>query len=275
MWLEEVEKMTKKDLRALINHSFELAEEPGRERGPLYEKAAFYMRELEHRRDSWVSIRDFILEIIVIALIGVEIGLAIKQGTDEDKLMDKQNGILRNMQTSSSATAETLKTLVATMGTMNSSASATADTLKSLRSTTVAMNNDVHGQLILLYDPSLHLVYDTGSKKITLSNNGRTNIKLDGTKYEITPAEMFAKPFLLAPGAAYTWSINPIYQDLFSKVAKGMMLERSFDLYIRNELDKKYLVHSRLVGIYEGDTFTIHTQVQSIDATDWTIPTTP
>jgi hypothetical protein len=187
--------------------------------------------------------------------------------------MDKQNAILTTMQNSASATAETLKTLAETMGTMNSSASATADTLQSLRSTTVAMNKDVHGQLVLLYDPSLHLIYDAGSKKISLSNNGRTNIKLDGTKYEGTAAEMFAKTFLLAPGAAYTWSINPIYQDLFSKVAKGTMLERSFDLYIRNELDKKYIVHSRLVGIYEGDTFTIHTQVQSIDAMEWSIPT--
>lgn len=66
MRLNEIEKLKKKQLKKRVDEAFELAER----KGPRYlAEAQFYMRELEHRRDSFTSIRDLVLEIVVIALI--------------------------------------------------------------------------------------------------------------------------------------------------------------------------------------------------------------
>lgn len=66
MRLNEIEKLKKKQLKQRVDEAFELAER----KGPRYlAEAQFYMRELEHRRDSFTSIRDLVLEIVVIALI--------------------------------------------------------------------------------------------------------------------------------------------------------------------------------------------------------------
>ena len=70
MRLKEIEKLKKKDLKQRVDEAFARADE----KGPGYlAEAQFYMRELEHRRDSFTSIRDLVLEIVVIALIGWEI----------------------------------------------------------------------------------------------------------------------------------------------------------------------------------------------------------
>jgi hypothetical protein len=49
MQLKEIEKLKKKELRQRVDDAFNKAEE----KGPSYlMEAQFYMRELEHRRDS-------------------------------------------------------------------------------------------------------------------------------------------------------------------------------------------------------------------------------
>jgi len=68
MALEELEKLSRKQIRTKINECFQQAESRGvEERSGHLAEAEFFMRELEHRRDSGVSIRDFVLEIVVIA----------------------------------------------------------------------------------------------------------------------------------------------------------------------------------------------------------------
>lgn len=114
MTFEEFEKADKRVLRARIKACFEDAQEGGRyhntDRVPerLLE-AQFYMQELDRRYDSWIAWRDLVLEVVVIALIGWEIHLAIQQGHDEDVLMGKQNAILTNLESSTQATAAQLK----------------------------------------------------------------------------------------------------------------------------------------------------------------------
>ena len=48
MYLELVEKMSKKELRKHINSLLAEAENPGMDRSSRYAQAQFYMRELEH-----------------------------------------------------------------------------------------------------------------------------------------------------------------------------------------------------------------------------------
>jgi hypothetical protein len=64
MTLDELEKSSKKKLRQKISECFTFAEIRGVEERPGHlAEAEFYMRELEHRRDSWVSRRDLFLEV--------------------------------------------------------------------------------------------------------------------------------------------------------------------------------------------------------------------
>ncbi len=124
-------------------------------------EAQFYMSELDRRHDSWISLRDLILEIVVIVLIGGEIWLAWKQGKDEDTLMDKQNAVLANLQTSSSATA---------------------NTLGKLETTTEVMNGAIQRQLGILSQVSLAITFDIGQRRINITNNGNQNLELWGNR---------------------------------------------------------------------------------------------
>jgi hypothetical protein len=150
MRLEELEVLKKKELRSRINACFETAETPGYERGPLYSQAEFYMRELEHRRDSWVSIRDFVLETVVIILIGLELWFGAYEG-------NKQRAILNDLQESSAATVSMLA---------------------SLQTTTEQMNAAAQNQLSLNYEVSLGLVVDAFNSDLQIINSGRTSLEV-------------------------------------------------------------------------------------------------
>src|ERR1700687_6169780 len=107
MTFEEYEKASKRVLRAQAKESFDQANQNASWGGAptLLLQAQFYMQELDRRHDSLISLRDLILEIIVISLIGGEIWLGWRQGTDEALLMNRQNKILANLDKSTAATA--------------------------------------------------------------------------------------------------------------------------------------------------------------------------
>jgi hypothetical protein len=120
--VEELEKLSKKQLRKRANEFFYMLENCGYEQEPaVLAKAQFYLRQLEHRWDSWVSTRDLILEIIVILLIGGEIYMGVRQERQQKQNFDAQQQVLQNLQTSSKATADKLTSLNATTETMNAS----------------------------------------------------------------------------------------------------------------------------------------------------------
>jgi len=62
-------------------------------------------------RDRWVSGRDLFLEIVVIFLIGWEISLSKDSDTQQKQNFDAQQVILKDMQTSTKATADNLTSL--------------------------------------------------------------------------------------------------------------------------------------------------------------------
>jgi hypothetical protein len=72
-------------------------------------------------RERWIPLRDFILEIVVILLIGWEIALGVYQEKDQDRNFDEQQKILAKMQQNAAATAQTLTTLENTTETMSRS----------------------------------------------------------------------------------------------------------------------------------------------------------
>src|SRR5580700_3421997 len=100
MQLDELEKLSKKDLRKRINKLFEEADYPGVERSSRYSQAQFCMRELEHRRDSFTSIRDLILEIAVIGLIGWEIHMSYRAERLQTTNFGDEKKVFENLQKS-------------------------------------------------------------------------------------------------------------------------------------------------------------------------------
>jgi hypothetical protein len=73
------------------------------------------MQELDRRHEGWIEKRSLLLEISVIVLILIEIilsvygiRLAITEAKADAIVMDKQNTILNNLQTSTQATASLL-----------------------------------------------------------------------------------------------------------------------------------------------------------------------
>jgi hypothetical protein len=154
MTFEEFEKAKTKDLRRQAKECFDecsTEDMTAEVRTATLFEAQFYLSEKDRRHDSWISTRDLILEIIVIILIGGEILLAIQQGRDQGRLMDRRNGNLTKM---------------------NATASATAGTLQSLQSTTEAMNSAVQNQLAQFYDPSVVVHFDGATKKMSVLNVG-------------------------------------------------------------------------------------------------------
>jgi Tfp pilus assembly protein PilO len=111
----------------MINNNFERAIEAGDdERSALIAQAEFLMRELDRRHDSWVSLRDFILDIVVIALIGWEIHMSYRAESLQTENFKQEKEVFENLDKSSAATASTLKALSDTTQTMNKAIQSTA-----------------------------------------------------------------------------------------------------------------------------------------------------
>jgi hypothetical protein len=82
------------------------------------------------RREQWTSTRDFILEIVVIGLIGWEIHMSYRQEQLQSKDFDKQQQALTNLEKSSAETANTLAGLQRTTELMNTALQMQLDAAK-------------------------------------------------------------------------------------------------------------------------------------------------
>jgi hypothetical protein len=225
MRLAEVEKLTKKELRAQIDKCFREAEEQGRERGPLYAQAQFYMRELEHRRDSLVSIRDLLLEIAVIVLIGWEIHMSYRAEHLQSNNAKEEGQILTHLADSSRATA---------------------NILTALSKTTDLMAKTVQEQLELNYEVMLESHFDKEKKAINITNDSRTTVYMWGFKQDDEPQIVYPKgnPFL--PGVPQ--SIN-LERDL--KKARTPdnynAIVYSFGILLKNKPGEEFVGRFRVV----------------------------
>jgi hypothetical protein len=249
--LEDYENWDRKRLRHTINECFEHASNADPvDRLAVLLEAQVYTRELERRSDSRVSIRDFILEIVVIALIGWEIHMGYQQAWQQNQAFEKENVIWEQMETSSKATA---------------------DTLTSLAGTTALMNSAVQMQLGLLYEVNVVTTFDNNTKRIGITNVGHTPIILLGTQFWDDPPKIETKsPRIVAPGINYsidgTWFYDAMSQRI-SKVGDGEFVP--WVIYLRNGAGKKIAVRTYLAGKWENDVFVIRTQVVSIRQGEW------
>jgi hypothetical protein len=105
MRVEEFENTSRKQLRQKANECFAKLDTAGSlDRPGILGEAQFWLQEIDRRYESRRSLRDLILEIVVIVLIGLELYFGITEG-------NKQAVILGQMNTSTAATAQTMKVL--------------------------------------------------------------------------------------------------------------------------------------------------------------------
>ena len=242
---EQFDKAKRSELRNLAKECFEKSqEEPifSERKVSLLLEAQFYMTEMDRREGGRIALRDLLLEIVVILLIGGEIWLAIKQGREQGAFMSKQNGILTSLQQSTSDTASTLKGLLTMTVTMNQSASATATTLQSLQSTTEAMNKAVQAQLSLFYQPSVTATFDMGTKKIVITNLGRTDLHITDVKYADGPREPVHPTETIAPNSGWFMDAEVIQKALTDGTPKSTVKSVPISFYVADEHHKRYAV---------------------------------
>src|SRR6266404_5869510 len=120
---ELLETLTDEELKKRANGCFIQAENTdlyqqvgAAERQRLLTEANFYLSALSWRSDARVARRDFLMEIGVMVLIGVEIVLSViglRAGYEQSNILDKQTTALIHMDTSTAATSDLLQKLVA------------------------------------------------------------------------------------------------------------------------------------------------------------------
>jgi hypothetical protein len=140
MRVEEFESLTEAELRFKANEAFtqpEVSHAARVDRATYYAEARFYLDEIERRKNDKISRRDFRMELIVIALIALElvaaVGLAIWGDRRQTADVNKQLQAFGSMQTVLQQLEETSK--------------ATADAMTALKRTTDEMNEGVQKQL--------------------------------------------------------------------------------------------------------------------------------
>src|SRR5437016_3505272 len=93
-------KMSRAELRRRIDECLSAYETAGGlDKPALILEANFHMQELNRRSDSWISWRDFVLEAIVIALIGWEISEGYAQAKLLSNLGATMNSLNNNLIT--------------------------------------------------------------------------------------------------------------------------------------------------------------------------------
>lgn len=242
--VKELEKLSRRQLRARADEVFQDAET----RGPGYLIGAqFYIGELERRADSRTSIRDLILEILVICLIGGELYMSHQQSVQQDTQFKEQQIVLGNMEKSS---RETLAAITAERRTM------------------AAMNDALQKQLSLYYDVELNAIYNEQTKQLRIVNQGRTAVKLWGGKLGVdqnTKITMYPKPKLVAPGnGTYDVSLSDLGLIVSFGLAKDQHLNSGFVFLVTNEKNERFTFRGDLIGVWQNNSFTFLTQPNTV-----------
>lgn len=243
MKLEELEKLKKKDLRSRINECFKAAEETGSDSNALYTKAEFYMRELEHRRDSFVSGRDLLLEVIVIAMIGWEILMGYRQEHNQSTDFTKEQAILQHLESSSQSTA---------------------DTLSALKGTTETMSGAIQKEVGLFYDVEINIVYDDNQKALNLINNGRTNAFLWGMKFADAKSDMKKEAEIIPPTGSFFIGMENTAKLYETTLAKGTYKDIPLVFYFMNERKERFTIYAPLTAIWKNNAISFNCHVTEI-----------
>jgi hypothetical protein len=233
MTFEEYEKAGPQQLKAEAKACFEMAQEMAggawERRASKLLEAQFYMQELDRREGDRVSNRDFWMEVVVIALILLELILGIvgiiigiREGNDQAQVLSK----------------------------LNTSAAATANTLTALQSTTKTMNDAVQAQLGFAYAVSVEIGSELLQDRMKITNKGQTDITLWGSRFGNEPVIMEKVPKVITSGGSAYVLLPKAYDHLMEHVQIGTPTPVSapFQAYIKDHNGEQFAVNSILTG---------------------------
>jgi hypothetical protein len=134
--------------------------------------------------------------------------------------------------------------------------------------TMAAMNTALQQQLTLFYEISVTPLWDESTKKVTVVNNGRTNITLWGSKFDDEPVAI-EDSRMIAPLGTYIIHAEILYNKVLSKVPKGSNQLIPLDLYFKNERGEEFAQHCYIGTSWKGGTLALGLQVVSLEPTRW------
>jgi hypothetical protein len=235
-------QMSRRELKRAITSCFEYAPDATPvDRLAILQEAQFYTRELERRSDSWVSIRDFVLEIVVIGLIGWEIHVGYRQERLNTEQFKRQEAVLTNLENSS-------KAMVATI---------------------VAANEALQKQVALLYEVSLNATFSAFGDRMTITNEGRTSVTLWGSKLADKPTIMGKNARMLAPGVPYSFEADSVAALIFQKITKRDYSAVPFTIFVKNARGDEFVVRYDFYGENRNGPVQVNTILVSTTATSW------
>jgi hypothetical protein len=192
-----------------------------------------------------------------------------QQERQQSKNFDDQQKVLNNLLTSSQDQQVVLTNMLA-------SSKATATTLTDLQSTTETMSDTLKKEVSLFYDIDVTPTFDQGTKRLTLTNNGRTNIVWFGygaqtSNIEFTSIANLASSSIgndggrtISPASNYAVGITPFFASTVEKLPKGYSTMVPFELYVTNERREEFILHCYFGVTWDKDVLTITTQLGSI-----------
>ncbi|MGA8216717.1 MAG: hypothetical protein WB799_24240 [Candidatus Sulfotelmatobacter sp.] len=224
--------------------------------------------EAERRKQSRIGVRDFILELIVIILIGLELYFGIVGGNKQLAVLqtlktsaDQQVGVLQNLNTSAGETARIMKSLREEQ-----------DIVLATQQQTLQLTGQINGalqtQLGLNFAPALTLAYDEPHKSLTFLNFGKTEVFVWGSK-DIGKLDMLPEPRIIVGGGSYTVPEDDLLKTESQRVPKGSSETLPYDVYLKTANGKKYIARFLVIATWRDDILILKTQQTGIKPEDW------
>jgi hypothetical protein len=259
--IEEVESLSKAQLRLRVNEWFAYLAECGNEqRAGVVAQTEFYMRELERRENVEVAARDYNMaeedrrtnaivaardlslaershkmEKGVIWLIGAELLLALVGLVYGYIESSKQQKVLEQMGTNTHDTARILSEQGDVLGKMNTNTHDTVDAVGKLQKvqnesldaqkntlrSIGKMNESLQQQLNLAFAVAVAVTADQAAKRIIVTNQTKTAIYVWGIKYDGEPPLKFTDERFVAPGVSYFFTIEKMFDIPLTTIPKN------------------------------------------------------
>jgi hypothetical protein len=230
MRFDEFEAATNEDLRREAKRCFDLYGSSGvggLDKPQLVLEAQFYMQELGRREDSKIANRDFLMELIVIFLIGLEllaaVGLAVWGERQQTQEVNQQLSAFGKMLDELSKLQE--------------SSAATAQTLSSQQSIMQSMNDRLAVELGRM--SQITLDFSFSGSKASISNQGNVDLQFWGFKVADMPGKINKRPVLLKRSASI--EVDEIASDIH-KAIKGDMVQ----VYVRDDFNNEFVAEEHM-----------------------------
>jgi hypothetical protein len=215
-------------------------------------EAQFYIQERDRRHDSRIGLRDLILELVIIALIGWE----VHEGNKQFDLLKKMND---NTAATTAATGQLRQAQLDSLATLK-------DSLQAMNE----VNKSVQDELDVNYQLDPEIVFDRTSRIVNIGNNGRTKLLLWGGRVGNAPIStaLENEPRIVTPGGHYHILDDPIFDQL-EKTPRGTSSKSAFEIFLANAVGRKFISRGYVIAVWQGDALQINTQTVSIRQENW------